>query len=277
VRLYTKLNNFGWSDMKQADGQVLARANEQRVLRALHRFGWLRTRDLAALVWTRWVAKPQAELSLAPPTWTAGNLRMAQRTLRRMYEAGLVLQARRPDGTVYTLSEAGARVLRAAGLPASSGKDAVRGLSGGYFRHRCVANEVAIAGIVQGWRVSSEREIARGAWAGGADGIAGKKPDVLLRNGSQWHWVEVQRSRPNAMDYSRLLDWLVHILRRALAGQLCAIAPNCTGLRIEFVCADSFRAKLTHDLAARGVARVQLDSLVRFETALFNLNGPQFT
>jgi hypothetical protein len=84
--------------MKQLDGRAVAQDNELRILRGLNRFGWLRTRDLAALVFTRWAGKPVQNPSLVPPTATASALRMAQRTLRRMLDARLVLQAGGPDG-----------------------------------------------------------------------------------------------------------------------------------------------------------------------------------
>mgnify|MGYP000853832867 FL=1 len=47
--------------MTNKDGRAIARENEVRVLRALHRFGWLRTRDLAVLVWQRWARSPAEE------------------------------------------------------------------------------------------------------------------------------------------------------------------------------------------------------------------------
>ena len=74
------------------DGRAVARENEVRVLRALNRFGWLRTRDLAALVWQEWARSPAGEPSLKPATATAAGLRMAQRTLRRLREKRLVLK-----------------------------------------------------------------------------------------------------------------------------------------------------------------------------------------
>lgn len=56
----------------------------------------------------------------------------------------------------------GARRLKEAGVAAVSSKDLVRSFSGAYYRHRCIANEVAVSGIVQGFRAATEREIAQG-------------------------------------------------------------------------------------------------------------------
>ena len=261
---------------RRPDGRVLALDAERRTLRALHRFGWLRTRDLAALVHTKWAPKPAAEPSLAPIAATASALRMAQRTLRRMREARLVLSAQGPDGsTLYALAEPGVRALLTLGVEAVSGKDAMRGISGGYFRHRCVSNEIAIAGIVQGLRASTEREIAQGLWAGGSAGIAGKRPDVLWRNRESWDWIEVQRSRPTARDYARLLVWLQHMLVvHSRPG--AEIAEGVRLRKIVFVCSTAFGARLLRDLREKKVAESALKQLVLLSHSLYDLDPIKF-
>lgn len=50
--------------MVKKNGRIIAAENEMRVLRALHRFGWLRIRDLAALVWKHWQRRPLGAPSL---------------------------------------------------------------------------------------------------------------------------------------------------------------------------------------------------------------------
>jgi hypothetical protein len=250
------------------------------VLRALHRFGWLRTRDLAALVWQRWATKaPITEPGLKPPMPTAAGLRMAQRTLRRLRESRQVLSAQAPDGSViYALSEAGARTLQGIGVSASTGKDQIRSFSSSQYRHRCIANEIAIGGIIQGYRASPEREIARGLWLGGLQGIAGKKPDVLLRSGSVVWWIEVERSRKNAKDYAHLLDWL-DIVRRSvieLSGSPLLV-ENLSLSKIVFICTAAFRAKLVHDLEAKGWKKTHLDTLINFSTSLYSFENITFS
>jgi hypothetical protein len=259
--------------MKRVDGRAKARENEMRVLRALHRFGWLRTRDIAAL-WARWASKPMATPSLAPAVGTASDLRMAQRTLRRMRDGHLLLQAQGSDGSViYAIAEGGARALQSADVPASSGKDGVRNFSSGYFRHRCIANELAIAGIVQGFRVSTEREIARGLWAGGEVGIAGKKPDALWRSGNRWEWFEVERSRRNARDYAQLQAWLLHLRGRLRPGLGADMGDGVVIERVVFVCTAQFKSKLLRDLATQGWPAGEVQKLVVFETLLYKFEG----
>jgi hypothetical protein len=264
--------------MQTKDGRASARENEVRVLRALHRFGWLRTRDLAALVWQHWLKRPVGEPDLRPPRASASGLRMAQRTLRRLAAARQVLRAQAPDGSViYALAEAGARRLQQFGVPAASGKDLIRSFSAAQFRHRSVANEIAIGGIIAGFRVSTEREIAQDRWLGGAGGISGKKPDVLLNDGGQIWWVEVEKSRKNAKDYARLLNWLARVGSDALRPSGPALLGD--GLRwakAVFVCTPAFRAKLCRDLAAAGWKRSSIDSFVMFEPSLYSLEDIRF-
>ncbi len=264
--------------MSKKDGRQIARENEARVLRALHRFGWLRTRDLAALCWQRWAFRSSGAPGLGPTLPTASALRMAQRTMRRLLEARLVIAGQGPDGSrIYALSEGGARALKDAGVTAISGKDLVRGFSTAYYRHRCIANQVAISGMVQGFRVSTDREIAQGLWLGGEAGIAGKRPDALLRGGNRVWWVEVERSRKNAKDYKALLVWLGKVLRdstRRDGPQL--LGPGQSWGRLIFICTSAFEAKLRLDLEGMGWTRQQVDVLSCFQSELYRFEDTLF-
>jgi hypothetical protein len=203
--------------MGNKDGRQIAKENEIRVLRALHRFGWLHTRDLAGLCWQR-----------------------------------LIITSQAPDGSIISaLSEGGVRVLKDAGITAISGKDLVREFSSAYFRHRCIANEIAISGIAQGFRTSTERETAQGLWLGGKDGIQSKRPDVLLRSGNQVWWVEVKRSRKNKKDYAALLIWLTKVLRNKMQpGETQLLGQGVFWAKVVFICTLAFQVKLLLDLKA---------------------------
>lgn len=264
------------------DGRAIARKNELRVLRALRRFGWLRTRDIAALIWQRWAAMAPADVpSFEPPTHTSAGLRMAQRTLRRLFERRQILRGHGPDGCViYALAEAGTHALSQYGVASATGKDLIRRVSAGYFRHRCISNEVAIGGIVGGFRVSSEREIAQGLWLGGKDGVCGKKPDVILRNAatSALWWVEVQRSRMNAPDYKRLLQWLDTARSAPFSAVGDEQAPGRLAIsKVVFICTTAFRDRLCRDLKATGWNPEDIDRFILFETSLYSFEDITFS
>lgn len=265
--------------MASKDGRAAARDNELRVLRALHRFGWLRTRDIAALVWLIWAKADGAAVapSLRPAVPTAAGLRMAQRTLGRLYDRRWTLRARAPDGaTIYALAEAGARFLQQSGIAAESGKDLLRPQSGGYYRHRCIANAVAIGAIVDGLRASTEREIAQGRWFGGTEGVAGKRPDVLIRDSTTAWWVEVERSRKNAREYGQLLCWLDAALTDARLGAQARLLNSLRWGKIAFICTPAFEMKLRADLSDRGWPRQDLDQWIEFSTSLYKLEDIVF-
>lgn len=252
------------------DGRVLARENEIRVLRALHRFGWLRTRDLAALVWVDWKKSPVAPPNFSPPVTTSAGLRMAQRTLRRLRANRQVLSGQGPDGSIiYSLAEAGARSLRQIGVPALTGKDLVRKSSISQFRHRCISNEIAIGSIVKGHRVSTEREISQGFWMGGSSGILGKKPDVLIRSTNDVWWIEVERSRKNTKDYVRLLKWLDRVKRDILGQAENQLLGDKLHLKnVVFICTKNFQEKLIRDLSSSGWTEKHFTT-IKFETCLY--------
>lgn len=264
--------------MTHEDGRARAHKNELRILRALHRFGWLRTRDLAAIVWLRWRRSPDGPPRLQPATATPTGLRMAQRTLCRLRDKRLVLTGHGPDGsTVYALSERGARLLQQIGVKATTGKDTVRPFSAAYFRHRCIANEIAIGAIVDGFRVATEREIAQGRWIGGKDGIAGKLPDVFVRGAATAWWVEVERSRKNATDYMRLLVWLNALARPAASRNPIYVGPELSLGRVVFICTPPFQARLCRDLAAAGWSTTDIDTALHFETSLYSVEVITFS
>lgn len=257
--------------MVKRNGRIIANENEVRVLRALHRFGWLRTRDVAALGWQSWQKNPICDPDLKRPIPTASELRMAQRTLGRLFENRQVLRGKAPNGSIiYALAEGGSRRLKQVGVPAMSGKDLIRTFSSAQFQHRSIANEIAIGGLLAGYRISTEREIAQDKWLGGVNGVEGKKPDVLLQaNGKVW-WCEVERSRKNVKDYARLLHWLQAVRQDALnTTESVLLGKGLRWARIVFICTPTFQLKLCRDLEAVGFEKNAIDTLISFEKTLY--------
>lgn len=240
--------------MKARDGREVARANELRVLKSLHKYAWLRTRDIAALHWLPTRRAGQNGLELNPVHVGVSAMRMAQRTLARLRKGRMVIHIQAPDGSrIYGLSEAGARQLAKLGIPAKSGKDHVRRISLSHYHHRRIANEVAILATLQGYRVATETEIAAGAWLGGLKGIHGKKPDVVVRDGKDvWLW-EIERSRKNQKEYSKLIDYLLKLWPVPMRVPDIVELPSDHRLRqVGFVCEAAFLDRLKADLLKRG-------------------------
>jgi hypothetical protein len=256
----------------QKDGRVRALENDVKVLRTLHRLGWARSQDIASTVWTRWERRPAGEPDFTPVTPGVSALRMAQRTLRRLLAARQVLRGQAMNGSViYSLAEGGARRLRELGVPAETGKDLVRQFSAAQFMHRSVGNQLAVSGIVTGFRVTTEHEVARGRWFGGVDGVAGKKPDVLFNDGRRIWWMETEKSRRNARDYQHLLVWLAAVRDDAMRPSGSALLPD--GLqwaKVVFVCASTFQAKLCRDLLAAGWKQGAIDSIIMCRPTLYS-------
>lgn len=260
------------------DTKERSSANKANILKALHRFGWLRTKDIASLVWTKWKRAPQAsEFAIsALAKATDSQLRMAQRTLKAMNSEGLLLVAKAPDGSVmHTLSAKGAQILLTNSIDASTGKDLIKAPSLGYFRHRCISNEIAIRAIIHGYRVSTEREIAKGSWKWGRGGLYGKTPDVLVKTHGHLHWIEVERSRKNQADYARLIKWLI-VLRTCIRTGQSPTDETDWGLTVIFVCSASFARKLTNDLRERGFTEAEINFLIRFEIDLYKFEVINF-
>ena len=249
--------------MNKRDGREVARHNEQRTLKALHKFGWLRTRDLAALLWMKSVVRPHGFV-LEPIVVEPSACRMSQRTLARLRQQRMVIWLQAPDGSrIYGLSEGGARYLVDLGIPAHPGKNQVRRVSLSHYHHRRLANELAILAQLQGYRVASETEIAAGIWLGGQQGVAGKKPDVLVRDGKQVWWLEVERSRRNQRDYAKLLNWLRAMWSPQSHASASAELPGGHGMeQVVFICTGTFIDRVIADLKAQRWSDAQINSRI---------------
>lgn len=187
------------------DGRLIAQQNELDILGYINRFGWLRSRDLAALIWR-------------DSKSTGSAIAMAQRTLKRLKDSGQVLCRIAPDGaTVYALAESGARRLgEDRGIVARSGKDLLREL--GNYLHRCHANTFAIYRINAGQRVWTEREVQSNQAP--IKVVNHKVPDCLVDitdplqdfGTTVLAWIEVERGYKKNADFNKMLTFIFNIL-----------------------------------------------------------------
>jgi hypothetical protein len=264
--------------LEALDGREVAIIQQTAIMRQLHRFGWLRTRDLACLS-AGPVSKspPKAGPSLQPPVASRVDIRRVQRHLAKLREMRLVLKTQAPNGSlIYALSERGARTLQGLGLAASTGKDMLRRYHAAYFLHRNVANMVAISAVLQGFSVSTEREIAQGKWLGGSKGIFGKRPDVVIRSGEDAWMVEVERSHRNFKDYAQLRTYLSEVWRGCRLGQRADLGSEHRLRQVIFVSTQGFARKLTQDLLTLGWSAEEIAVRIRFECSLYSFKDIAF-
>lgn len=265
-------------DLRQRDGRDVAVATQTAILRLLHRFGWLRTRDLASVTGgatLRVAPKAGPGLQAVPPS--NADIRRTQRHLAHLRDRKLILATQAPNGSIiYALSERGARALQGLGVQASTGKDLLRSYHAAYFLHRNIANEIAIAAPRQGFRISTEREIAQGRWLGGVEGLHGKRPDVVIRAGSDCWFVEVERSHKNRTDLEHLLRYLAATWANVRLGESARVSGEHWLRRVVFICTPGFEKKLSRDLLASGWSPEEVTARVLFETSLYDFRNISF-
>lgn len=168
------------TDQRRRDGFAVATENREAALRWISRFGGLTARQLAQLGWP---GKP-------------GGLQMAQRTLRALSDAKLVLA--RPVNnnlSLHVLSERGAAVLREKG-PLHLNVQRMRDINIDKPAHRLIANNFAIDRLREGATVWTEFEILR-RLAPIPHIIVNKQPklpDVVVADEHSTSWVEVENA-----------------------------------------------------------------------------------
>lgn len=197
------------------DKRLIAEQNILAILTYLHRFGWLTSRMLSALVW------PTAKQAPA----------LARRAVKALADQKLILKRQLPEGgDCYTLSAAGARWLQEKeGIAAKSGT----GLQLGNPVHRACANWYLIDQIRQGNRVWTEYEIQTGRAPVAC--VSGKVPDGLVLTPFGLIWVEVENAWKNRSERGKVVTFCQ---RNLLTGvEMAELAPNFYLFRVAIVSA----------------------------------------
>ena len=206
------------------DKRLVGEQNTLAILTFLHRFGWLSSRMIAALVW------PEAKQAAA----------MARRTVKSLTDDKLILKRALPDGgDCYTLSAVGARWLNEKeGITAKSGAS----LQLGNPVHRACSNWFLIDQIRQGKRVWSEYEIQTGRAP--VCNVGGKTPDGLVQSNFGLIWVEVENAWKNKVERAKVVNFCQ---RHLFTGeQLCELAPNHYLFRVAIVSTNHDALKAMH-------------------------------
>lgn len=191
------------------DNRLTQARNEELVLRALHKYGFLLGRQISSLGWPN-----------------SSTPRQAQRTLDNLRASHLVLRQYTPaGGAVYCLTVAGAAHMRGAyGLDAAPGTNLLKRLFH-HHEHRAIANDVCIWWQLNGHGTfNTEHEIANGravvskvpALLGE---VKGKIPDALLMlppdidgGTTRVFWVEAESKRKKSREMRHMISMLAHML-----------------------------------------------------------------
>lgn len=207
------------------DKRVIGEQNTLAVLTYLHRFGWLTSRMLSALVW------PAAKQAPA----------LARRTVKALADEKLILRRPLPDGgDCYVLSAAGARRLNEQeGVAAKGGAT----LQLGNAVHRACSNWYLIGRLLDGDAVWTEYEIQTGRAPVVA--VGGKTPDGLVLTPLGLIWVEVENAWKNRAERVRIVGFCQRYLPHDT--QMTELAPRVYLFRLAIVSAtlDALRAMAT--------------------------------
>jgi hypothetical protein len=177
------------------------------VLTWLHRFGWLTSRMIAALVW------PTASQS-----WP-----LARRLLKKLLDDKLVLVRALPQGgDLYLLSVKGARLLAdTTGAAAKSGQS----LPTGDAIHRACGTWYLIAQVQAGLGIWTEHEIASGRAP--LQTLNGKQADgLVLHEGGLVSWLEVENAWKNRARRQAVVDLATRHLGRDRLSQVASDAQG---------------------------------------------------
>lgn len=191
-----------------ATGFELRHQNDIEGLLWIYRFGWLRSAELGRLMW---------------PTDKHARTR-ADRIIRGWRERSLVIARQLPDGArrAVTLSDAGARLLQAAGeASARSGKDwgetdGKRWLPNLTWQHDLVAAGVLVRLFEAGYSILPEKALRRDN-----PGLV-KIPDGLAWRDGNVIWLEVESARKTGQSMSDL----VSAIRAVASGQCVPVSSQ---------------------------------------------------
>lgn len=178
----------------------IARRTEHEILQWLLRFGWLTTKQIAALLHD---AERHKSFDIA--------LRWTQTTLKRMHGKHWIASVKEPFREArHAIAAKGCREI---GVSIAYAKDALRYDSA----HREACNWMAIrfeltCRVNPGWEMWTEQEIQRNLAPFKA--YAEKMPDVLLLTNKGFVWVEVETCRRSQKDVEKLLNWLTTAVGR---------------------------------------------------------------
>ena len=172
--------------------------NDVKGLYAIHRFRWLRSREIGNVLW---------------PTQKNRHT-SAARLIRKWLENDWVIERKLPEsfGPVYVLSQRGANFLAQHGLEAKTGKRVGVFLRDKSwvpnritYKHDLLSNGFLTFWLGSGYKIKTEVEIAE------ANPFHKKIPDGLFCIGEDWFALEVERERKTGENARKLAQNIIDI------------------------------------------------------------------
>jgi hypothetical protein len=175
------------------DKRLIGQQRDHEGLLLVHKFGWMRARELGRMLW------PASARSAVNASELVGKWK----------RAGWVLVRPLPDhmGHALVLSAAGAAHLRASGyVDAATGKDWGETRAGDWVAPTTWRHELLTLGLLAhlhsaGWQVIPERQLRR-------ENRPGKFPDGLAVRGADVIWIEVENARKSGPHRNQMVEAL---------------------------------------------------------------------
>ena len=245
--------------------------NDRTGLNWVHRFGWIRTAELGAMLW--------------PSTAPASATRQANRIVKSWVKRGLVIERELPDraGRALVLAQRGVDLLAENDVKAATGKDIGKliddpdwhpplkyepwWLPPKTWRHDLLAAGILAELHRQGWAVFPEREIRQRA------GWLAKLPDGLAVRGADVAWLEVERASKTGADGRQLTNALCAVGTGEAAAVL-GHRPTVALVAYEPYARDSRGCALDHRARIKSAVAAASKKPVAVLWAACELRGP---
>lgn len=132
-------------------------------------------------------------------------------------------------------------------------------------------------GVLQGFKVFSERQIAQNKWLFNENVYYGKKPDCLIQNRNYAWWIEVEKSRKNQKDYQALMKWLNDVHQECKRPhEKPELKPGLEIHKIVLICSPVFEKRLINYLLKAGWDKDRINLRLIFFKSLYSFRQTYF-
>jgi Holliday junction resolvase len=239
------------------DKRIIGQQRDQDGLLLIHKFGWMRAKELGRMLWPT-SGRPAVNASELIGKWKRNRWVLARPLPDNM-------------GQALVLSAAGAAYLHSAGYSDTvTGKDWGETEAGRWVAPRTWRHELLALGLLthlnsQGWQVIPERQLRR-------ENSTSQYPDGLAIRGAAVLWIEVENARKTGILRNQMLKGLI-LASRGRAESLSGHVANCAlvGYAIEAKDERGYRLDHRHHVVSALEKQSPVD--VPLALAAVNLTG----